>query len=99
LRLDAPVLSLAAHPTGAGYWLYAADGGVFSFGVPFHGSLPGLGLCTTLTAVELIDTPTGNGYWILTNNGLVYGFGDAPELGDVATRLGGAHAIDMDVSG
>ncbi len=97
MTLDAPVLSLAAHPAGAGYWLYAADGGVFSYGVPFHGSLPGLGLCTNMTAVELVNTPTGGGYWVLTRDGFVYGFGDAPELGDVARRMNGATAVDMDV--
>jgi len=25
--------------TNAGYWLAASDGGIFSFGVPFHGSM------------------------------------------------------------
>jgi hypothetical protein len=25
--------------TQVGYWLAASDGGVFSFGVPFHGSV------------------------------------------------------------
>ena len=31
--------SSAWRPRTAGYWLAAADGGVFSFGVPFHGSI------------------------------------------------------------
>jgi hypothetical protein len=26
-------------PSNVGYWLVAADGGIFSFGVPFHGSM------------------------------------------------------------
>ena len=33
---------MAATPDGAGYWLAAADGGVFSFGsAPFEGSMGG----------------------------------------------------------
>ena len=36
--LAAPVVAMAA-PSQAGYWLAAADGGIFSFGVPFHGSM------------------------------------------------------------
>src|ERR1700730_7701621 len=39
LRLNQPVVGMAATPDGGGYWLVAADGGVFSFGdAPFHGS-------------------------------------------------------------
>ena len=30
-RLNAPVVGMAATPDGGGYWLVAADGGVFSF--------------------------------------------------------------------
>ena len=37
--MPAPVVGIAATPTGNGYWLAAADGGVFSFGTaPFAGS-------------------------------------------------------------
>lgn len=27
-----------------GYWLVAADGGIFAFDVPYFGSLPGAGI-------------------------------------------------------
>ena len=38
-HLNAPVVGMAATPTGHGYWLVAADGGVFAFGdAPFEGS-------------------------------------------------------------
>jgi hypothetical protein len=41
-RLNAPVVGMAAAPDGNGYWLAAADGGVFSFGsAPFEGSMGG----------------------------------------------------------
>ena len=30
--LAAPIVGMAATPTGRGYWLVAADGGIFSFG-------------------------------------------------------------------
>src|SRR6202040_3858446 len=36
----APLVGMAATPTGDGYWLVAADGGVFTFGnAAFAGSL------------------------------------------------------------
>jgi len=40
--LNKPVAGIAANPDGEGYWLAAADGGVFSFGTaPFEGSMGG----------------------------------------------------------
>jgi hypothetical protein len=32
IRSNAPIVGIAASPTGAGYWLVAADGGVFALG-------------------------------------------------------------------
>lgn len=38
----APVVGMTATPDGRGYWLVAADGGVYAFGsAQFHGSIPG----------------------------------------------------------
>ena len=34
----------AGHPDGTGYWLVAADGGLFAFNAPFYGSTGGLTL-------------------------------------------------------
>jgi hypothetical protein len=40
--LNAPILGTAATPDGGGYWEFAADGGVFSFGdAQFFGSMGG----------------------------------------------------------
>ena len=45
VTLNQPVVGMAATPDGLGYWLVAADGGVFSFGdAQNQGSLPGLGV-------------------------------------------------------
>ena len=36
MRLNKPIVGMAATPDGRGYWLVASDGGIFSFGVrPF----------------------------------------------------------------
>jgi hypothetical protein len=44
IRLNAPVVGMAATPNDGGYWLVASDGGVFAFGnAPFLGSVPGIG--------------------------------------------------------
>jgi hypothetical protein len=37
--LNRPIVGMAASPTGGGYWLTSADGGIFSFGdAPFLGA-------------------------------------------------------------
>jgi hypothetical protein len=35
--LNAPVTGVAADAATGGYWLVAADGGIFSYGAPFFG--------------------------------------------------------------
>ncbi len=41
-RLAQPVVGMARTATGNGYWLVAADGGIFNYGdATFHGSAAG----------------------------------------------------------
>jgi hypothetical protein len=68
-------VAIAASPDGKGYWLLAADGGVFSFGVPFHGRVPARQAYSQ--AVELRVTDSGSGYYIAGSDGAVFAFGDA----------------------
>jgi hypothetical protein len=71
---------MAATPDGGGYWLVAADGGVFTFGdAHYYGS-------TGATpngqhAVGIGRTHSGHGYWVPTTTGAVTPEGDAPVLG------------------
>jgi hypothetical protein len=71
----APIVSIAAHPDGRGYWLLAADGDVFAVDTGFFGSpadkKPSSG------AVQLRVSPTGDGYYVAAGDGAVYAFGDA----------------------
>ena len=70
---------MAASPSGKGYWLVAADGGVFNFGdARQFGSASG---AATADVVGLAPTETGNGYWIAAADGSVYPFGAATFLG------------------
>ncbi len=97
MRLNAPVISMAVVPDGRGYWLYAQDGGVFSFGVPFHGSVPGTGLCGVTPTVAMRVTATGDGYWVVTRTGQVFAFGDAADHGGSPALTDGASIIDLAV--
>jgi 3D (Asp-Asp-Asp) domain-containing protein len=80
--LNQPVVGIAATGTGGGYWLAAADGGVFTFGdATFHGSLPGMGLTQDIR--DIAPSPSGDGYWLAAADGGIYSFGDALYRGRV----------------
>ncbi len=84
--LNQHVVGVTADPTGQGYWIDSADGGVFSFGAAaFHGSLGGVHL--NAPVVGMAATPDGGGYWLAAYDGGVFSFGDAPfegSAGDLA---------------
>ena len=66
--------------TGQGYYIFAADGGVFAFGnAQFYGSIPGLVPKVTLNApiVGGAVTNSERGYWLVAEDGGVFTFGDA----------------------
>jgi hypothetical protein len=68
------------EPPGSGYWMVAADGGVFAFGgARFAGSTGGLRL--NQPVVAMAPSPTGDGYWLVARDGGVFAFGDARFLG------------------
>ena len=103
--LAAPIVAIIPTPNGGGYWLIAADGGVFDFGdAHFYGSTYSQGY-TGLSGSHPISghivggvaTPSGNGYWLVSSTGTVYNFGSAPNEGDVATKgytgLSGSHPL------
>ena len=59
---------------GLGYWLLAADGGVFNFGdAAFAGSAGGAP--SPDPAEKLVAPKSGPGYWIVDQNGTVNPFG------------------------
>ena len=66
--------------TGAGYWLGAADGGVFGFGdAAFKGSAGAQKVPAPVVAMAA--TPTAGGYWLTGADGATYVYGDAPFKG------------------
>ena len=85
LRLQGPIVSMAATPDGRGYWLVAMDGGVFSFGdAHFFGSMGGVRLNQPI--VGMAATPDGQGYWLVASDGGVFAFGDARFFGSTGGR-------------
>jgi len=109
--LNAPIVGVVENPSGKGYWMVGADGGVFNFGgAKFYGSTYSLGL-TGLSGshplaspvVGMAATPDGKGYWLVTKAGFVYSFGDASFYGDTfsygLTGLTGAHPLAAPIVG
>ena len=77
------MVGIAASVLG-GYWLVAADGGVFSFGnAPFYGSMAGTRLNGPV--VGIAATSNGMGYWLVGTDNGVFTFGDAPFFGPTTT--------------
>jgi hypothetical protein len=103
LVLNAPVVGMAPTPDGAGYWLAAGDGGIFTFGdAGYFGSAASLHLSKPI--VGIASTPDGGGYWEVAADGGVFTYGDArfygstgaihlnaPVVGIVPTPDGGGY--------
>ncbi|MDA8357995.1 MAG: PQQ-binding-like beta-propeller repeat protein [Actinomycetota bacterium] len=103
ITLNAPVVGVAATPTGGGYWEVASDGGLFSFGnAQFYGSMGGKPLNRPI--VGMAATATGGGYWEVASDGGLFAFGNAqfygsmggkplnePIVGMAATPTGGGY--------
>ncbi|MGH9081503.1 MAG: hypothetical protein ACRDYE_15765, partial [Acidimicrobiales bacterium] len=84
--LSSVMVGVAANPASSpgnqGYWLAAADGGVFAQGnAGFYGSLGALRLQGPV--VGIAPTPDGQGYWLVALDGGVFSFGDADFYGSM----------------
>jgi predicted RNA-binding protein with TRAM domain len=85
-HLNKPIIGMQITPDGKGYWLFAGDGGVFTFGnAHFYGSTGSKRLNAPI--VEMATTPDGRGYWLFAADGGVFTFGNAHFYGST----GGQH--------
>ena len=82
--LNAPIVGMAATPSGNGYWLVASDGGIFSYGdAGFFGSAGSIHLNKPI--VGMASTPSGHGYWLVASDGGVFSYGDATFWGSTGS--------------
>jgi SpoIID/LytB domain protein len=81
-----------------GYWMNAADGGVFSFGnAVFYGSMGGIKL--NQPVVGMSATHDAAGYWEVASDGGIFAFGDATYHGSVPAVLQPGQVLNKPVEG
>ena len=92
--LPTPVVGMAATPSGNGYWLANAYGGVSAHGAAqFYGSMAGSHLNAPIT--HIISTSDGLGYWLVAADGGTFTFGDAKFFGSMGGQHLNAPVVDI----
>jgi SpoIID/LytB domain protein len=94
MRLNKPVVGMAATHDAGGYWEVASDGGVFSFGdAQFMGSTGSIVLNKPMVGMAV--TPDGGGYWLVASDGGIFAYGDAPFHGSTGAMVLNKPVIGM----
>jgi hypothetical protein len=75
---------MAAWPDGAGYWLAAQDGDVYSYGAGADGSKTHESVRSAV--VGIAADPSGSDYWLAEANGSVLRAGTSRSYGEVAAK-------------
>jgi len=92
-----PLPEINTFPSTQGYWLAAADGGVFAHGsAAFDGSEGGHSLNAPIVAATA--APDGRGYFLAAADGGVFTYGDAHFQGSVAARRLTSPVVSMAVT-
>jgi hypothetical protein len=87
IKLNQPIVGMAATKSRKGYRFVARDGGIFSYGdADFYGSTGAIRLNQPI--VGMATTPSGLGYWLVASDGGIFSFGDAKFYGSTGgTKL------------
>ena len=97
IKLNQPIVGMAADPDGKGYWFVASDGGIFAYDAPFFGSTGAMTLNKPI--VGMAATPTGKGYWLVASDGGIFAFGDAAFHGSTGDKILAKPIVGMASSG
>ena len=91
-----PVVGMTVDPKTGGYWEVATDGGIFSFGAPFFGSMGGKYLAQPIVGMEALAD--GQGYRFVAADGGVFDFGSARFLGSMGGKSLSSPIVGMAVT-
>ncbi len=92
--LVTPVVGMASTPSGNGYWLVDAAGGVSAHGAAVSdGSMAGHPLNAPIA--HIVSTPDGGGYWLVAADGGIFTFGDARFFGSMGGHHLNAPVVDL----
>ena len=80
-------------PPGIGYWLVAADGGIFAFNQPFLGSTGDIRLNQPI--VGMTATASRAGYQFVARDGGIFSYGDAGFFGSTGSGSGSSPIVAM----
>ena len=84
LKLNKPIVGMAATGDDGGYWLVATDGGIFNYGdAQFYGSTGGIHLNKPI--VGMAGTLDAGGYWLVASDGGIFSYGDAQFYGSTGS--------------
>ena len=87
LTLNQPVVGIAPDPDNTGYWLIAADGGIFAYEAQFRGSVPGvLADGVTLNRPVIGGIAYGDGYLMVASDGGIFNFSPQDFLGSLGSN-------------
>jgi hypothetical protein len=93
-HLNKPVVAIAYTPDFNGYWIVAADGGVFTFGnAHYYGGLGGHAPASPIVGFAV--THSGHGYWLVGADGSISPFGDAVNHGSMHGKPLNAPIVGM----
>jgi hypothetical protein len=88
-----PTVTVSSPSKSTGYWLFASDGGVFSYGsAEFHGSAGSIHLNKPI--VGSAPTSDSDGYWMVASDGGIFSYGDAVFHGST-----GSEALNQPIVG
>ncbi len=89
-------LEASAPIARSGYRFVASDGGIFSYGAPFLGSMGGQHLNKPIVGMAVM--PAGDGYYLVASDGGIFTFGSAQYFGSTGSFHLNAPIVGMAVT-
>ena len=98
LPLNQPIVGMTPTSDANGYWLVAADGGIFDYGdAGFYGSTGSIRLNKPIVGISV--SSSGHGYTLVATDGGVFSFGDAGFYGSIPGVLAPGQQLNKPIEG